>query len=269
MWFRASLLVLFASLVWWFNFGAPRVRLYELPHDPIAIPSDAAAIARGRHLVEAIAVCTICHGDDLGGKLAFQDEFLGQGYTPNLTTGAGGVGRHYRDADWVRAIRYGLKPDRHGILFMPSDYYNALTDADLGAMIAYLKSLPPVDNTRTSLELGFLARIMLDLGFAGDVVRAAVIPKTPSTENYLIRLGGCQFCHGADLRGGQGPEPGAPNGPALRGRSWTLEAFSAALRAGQAVDGHRINPKYMPWQGFAHLTDAEVAEIYAALNVSL
>lgn len=266
MWFRASLLALIAGVVWWFDFGAPRVRLYALPMVRVTVPADAASIARGRHLAEAIAVCTICHGENLAGKLAFEDGFLGRGYTANLTAGLGGVGRYYRDADWARAIRYGVKPDGHGILFMPSDYYNALTDADLGAMIAYLKSLPPVDNTRTRLELGFAARVMLDLGLAGDVVRAAVIREGPRQEDYLVRLGGCQFCHGVDLRGGQGPEPGAPGGPALRGRDWTLAAFSAALRGGQAADGHRIDPKYMPWQGFARLSDAEVAEIYAALQ---
>ena len=42
---------------------------------------------------------------------------------------------------------------------MPSDYFNQISDADLGAMIAYLQSLPPVDNDRTAVEINFTARL--------------------------------------------------------------------------------------------------------------
>ena len=117
----------------------------------------------------------------------------GRGYTANLTSGRGGVGRTYSDADWVRSIRYGVRPDGRGIIFMPSDYFNRISDADLGAMIAYLKSLPPVDNERTAVEINFAARLMIDLGMFGDVVRAARIdfraPRPPPPTDpgaYLV-----------------------------------------------------------------------------------
>ena len=200
------------------------------------IPADAASIARGRHLVEAVAVCTICHGENLGGKLAFEDNFLGRGYTANLTSGRGGVGRTYSTADWVRSIRYGVRPDGRGIIFMPSDYFNRISDADLGAIIAYLQSLPPVDNERTAVEINFAARLLIDLGMFGDVVRAARIdfraPRPPPPADpgaYLVTLGGCTFCHGPHLTGGQGPEPGAPGGPDLTAGGplsrWSLADF--------------------------------------------
>ena len=100
------------------------------PRTDIAIPTDQASIARGKHLVEAVAVCTICHGVNLGGKLAFQDAFLGRGYTSNLTLGAAAWADAYTNADWIRSIRYGVRPDGHGIPFMPSDYFNRISDAD-------------------------------------------------------------------------------------------------------------------------------------------
>src|SRR5262249_55910936 len=156
-----------------------------------------------KHVVEAIAVCPICHGDDLGGTLAFSDAFLGQGYTPNLTAGRGGIARHYTDADWVRAIRRGVGRNGRGLIFMPVDHYYHLTDEDLGAVIAYLKSLPPVDNERTALQLNPLARLLIDLGIFGDVVRTARIehtaprPPRPADDGaYLIAVAGCTFCHG-------------------------------------------------------------------------
>lgn len=256
---------------------SPRNRTYRPPDDNIAVPTDAASLARGKHLVEAVAVCTICHGENLGGKLAFEDAFLGRGYTANLTSGSGGVGRTYSNADWVRSIRYGVRPDGRGIIFMPSDYFNRISDADLGAMIAYLRGLPPVDNARAAVEINFAARILIDLGVFGDVVRAARIdfrgPRTPPPADpgaYLVALGGCTFCHGAHLTGGQGPEPGAPGGPDLTSSGplskWSFVDFVATMRFGQTPEGHPIEPKYMPWLGYRNMTDNELRSVWRYLR---
>lgn len=257
--------------------GSPRNRVYHPPEDDIPIPTDAVSIARGKHLVEAVAVCTICHGENLGGKLAFEDSFLGRGYTANLTSGRGGVGRTYSDADWVRSIRYGVRPDGRGIIFMPSDYFNRISDADLGAIIAYLRSLPPVDNDRTAVEINFAARLLIDLGIFGDVVRAARIdfraprPASPADPGaYLVALGGCTFCHGPHLTGGQGPEPGAPGGPDLTSTGplsrWSLADFVATMRTGVTPEGHSITPKYMPWLGYRNMTDEELRSVWEHLR---
>src|SRR5581483_2871131 len=220
--FWISFLLFAVVALFWRISDSPRNRIYHPPNDHITIPTDQASIARGKHLVEAVAVCTICHGIKLGGKLAFADSFLGRGYTSNLTSGGGGIGRTYTNADWIRSIRYGVRPDGHGIPFMPSDYFNKISDADLGAIIGYLKTLPPVDNTRTHVEINPLARFLIDLGVFGDLVRASKIdfqtprPQPPKSQGeYLVAVGGCTFCHGSGLTGGQGPEPGAPPGTDL------------------------------------------------------
>jgi mono/diheme cytochrome c family protein len=265
-----------AALIWAVEINSPRNRTYRPPEDKIVVPAVAASIARGRHLVEAVAVCTICHGDDLGGKLAFEDAFLGRGYTANLTSGRGGVGQTYSDADWIRSIRYGVRPDGRGIIFMPSDYFNRISDADLGAIIAYLRSLRRVDNERTAVEINLPARLLIDLGVFGDVVRAARIdfhasrPAAPSDPGaYLVALGGCTFCHGPALAGGQGPEPGAPGGPDLTSAGplsrWSLAEFVAAMRTGITPDGRAIAPKYMPWLGYRNMTDEELGQIWGFL----
>jgi mono/diheme cytochrome c family protein len=256
---------------------SPRNLRFQVADHDVAVPSDAAAIARGRHLSEAVAVCTVCHGDDLAGRLAFEHPLLGRGYTPNLTSGPGGVGASYRVADWERALRHGVDRNGRGLLFMPVDHYQHLSDADLGAMIAYYRSLPPVDNRRTGLELSLLARTMIDLGLSGPVVRAAQLdpsarpPPSPHEPGaYLVEIGGCTFCHGAALAGGQGLEPGAPPGPALTRDSRIgglgFDAFAAALRAGRAADGHAIDPRFMPWQGYRRMTDDELHEIWDYLQ---
>ncbi|MFL6449571.1 MAG: cytochrome c [Bryobacteraceae bacterium] len=278
-WLLVVGLVLCASLLalWLRVKESPRNRLYHPPDDHIVIPTDPASVARGKHLVEAVAVCTICHGENLGGKLAFEDSFLGRGYTSNLTGGRGGIGRTYTNADWIRSIRYGVRPDRHGIPFMPSDYFNKVSDPDTGAVIAYLKSLPPVDNTRTRVEINLAARFLIDLGAFGDLVRAAKIdfraprPKPPANEGeYLTELGGCSFCHGAGLRGGQGPEPGAPAGTNLTASgplsSWQFSDFTNTIRRGVKPQGHSINPKYMPWPAYRNMTDKELEAIWSYLR---
>jgi hypothetical protein len=160
---------------------------------------------------------------------------------------------------------------------MPVDHYRHLSDGDLGAMIAYYRTLPPVDNDRTALELSLVARLMIDLGLSGPVVRAARIdhsrPPSPPPHDggaYLVAIGGCTFCHGAALNGGQGLEPGAPPGPGLtrtsRIAAHGFDAFAAALRAGKAADGHAIDPRFMPWQGYRRMTDDELRAIWLHLQ---
>lgn len=254
-------------------FVASRDRHYRPPDDVVPIPTSADALARGKHLVQAVAVCTICHGDDLGGKLAFDDPFLGHGYTANLTRGSGGIGHSYTAPDWIRAIRYGVRPDGRGIAFMPSDHYNTIADADLGAIIAYLQSVPPVDNERTAVELNPMARLLIATGLFGQLDRTALIDMAaprraaPSTTGaYLVDVGGCTFCHGPGLSGGQGPEPGAPAAPDLTSigplRQWTKSQFIASMRQGLSADGHLINERYMPWLGYRNMTEAELEAIW-------
>jgi cytochrome c553 len=252
---------------------SPRTRIYSVPNENVPIPSDSTSIAHGKHFVEAVAVCITCHGENLGGKLAFG----GKGHTSNLTSGRGGIGKQYRDADWVRTIRHGVKPNGRGVLFMPSDYYANFTDSDLGAMVAYLSRLPPVDNEDTDLELGAIPRLLIDLGAFGEVVRAATInheaarPAPPADYGqYLVSVGGCTFCHGESLTGGRGPEPGAPMGPSLAPGAhlahWSFADFAGAMRTGTTPEGRHISPLYMPWLGYMRMTDDELRAIWRYLK---
>jgi cytochrome c553 len=256
---------------------SPRTMHFDVARHDVDVPTGVTAVARGRHLSEAVAVCTVCHGDDLGGRLAFEHPLLGRGYTPNLTGGRGGIGALYTAADWERALRHGVDRNGRGLLFMPVDHYRHLSDSDLGAMVAYYRSLPPVDNERTRLELTLAARTMIDLGLSGPVVRATQMdhssprpapPRDPGA--YLVEIGGCTFCHGATLSGGQGLEPGAPPGPALTRNSRIgaagFEAFAAALRSGRSADGHAIDERFMPWQGYRRMTDEEMRAIWKFLQ---
>lgn len=65
------------------------------------------------------------------------------------------------DLYYVRAIRHGVNPQGRGLLIMHSDAYHNLSEVDLGALIAYLKSLPPVDNVLPDRRIELLGRMIM------------------------------------------------------------------------------------------------------------
>jgi cytochrome c553 len=257
--------------------GSPLDTQFDIQPETIAVPTDPAAVAHGQYLAESIGVCVVCHGENLAGRQMVDSPVLGSIHTPNLTAGAGGVGATYSDADWVRSLRHGVAPDGHGLIFMPTDYYYNLSDADLGAIIAYIKTLPPVDNTAAETRLNPVTVALLNAGQFGEVVRARDIvhdaPRPDPDANYgayLLAVGGCTFCHGPDWRGGQGPEPGAPPAPDITGAGpWgerSFDEFAATMRTGIMPNGEQINPAFMPWAGYSRMTDADLEAIWNHLQ---
>src|SRR5215207_1767577 len=139
-----------------------REKDYEVSVEKLTIPTDQASIARGEHIA-MIRMCGDCHTENLSGQSDSVPGLITLSI-PNLTPGAGGVGATNTDEDWVRAIRHGVGHDGRGLVLMPSRIWYYLSDEDLGALIAYLKSLPPVDKEMPPTDLGPLGRVMLTLG---------------------------------------------------------------------------------------------------------
>lgn len=82
-----------------------------------------------------------------GSQIGFQIPGVGIFYPPNLTPDADtGLGA-WSEADIVKAVRTGERPDGRVLVpIMPYRHYGKLTDADAGALAAYLKSLKPIRN---------------------------------------------------------------------------------------------------------------------------
>jgi mono/diheme cytochrome c family protein len=59
-------------------------KTYAVTVPPVAIPSDASAIARGKYLVENVSMCVECHGSDLGGKVVEDNFMMGRLVAPKL-----------------------------------------------------------------------------------------------------------------------------------------------------------------------------------------
>ncbi len=258
--------------------GRALSRKYPVAAESLTIPTDFNTIERGKHLVTGRLVCVDCHANDLGGRVVIDGMPFARIVASNLT--GGGVGARYTDADWVRALRHGVRPDSTSLIFMPSDVFTHLSAADLTAVIAYIKSVPPVTRQLPSTELGPVGRMLVatnkaPLVMARLIDHEAPIPAMPqegeTTEygGYLVASGGCYVCHGAALSGGKfagSPDdpPGTNITPTGIG-SWTRDDFLRAFRTGKRPNGTAINP-FMPWPTMGKMTDTELGAIYSFLK---
>ena len=251
---------------------------HEMHVGMIPIPTDPAEVARGKHLTEAVGKCQGCHGDNYAGKIVMDAPVFVNLTSSNLTSGKGGIGKDYKDEDWVRAIRYGIGPTGKPLLFMPSESYTHFNDADLGAIIAYLKTVPPADLTITPKKsVGPIGRaVFLTGGFPLLPVelidrgsrRAAVRPGvTQEYGEYLAMAGSCMSCHGGSLSGGQPIDnvkaanltPGGELG------KWSEADFITAIREGKRPNG-KIISAVMPWPNMKGLTDDELKAMWLYIH---
>ena len=251
-------LIVVAVIVVYFIGGAKLNKTYDIQPAAVAVPTnDPAAIQRGKHMVEAFVLCSECHGENLAGEVLEDDPVFGRFAPANLTTGRGGIGPEFSDLDFVRAIRHGVNAEGKAIPIMPSKYYNVLSDADVGAIIAYVRSVPPVDNEVPPSRLRVLGRVLYVLGVLEGFFEVEAIdhdaarppPPEPGVTvaygKYMATI--CTACHGADLVGGpipQEPSIVAPNitsagGPGRWVRAGVHRHVADRRHAGGQADGQR------------------------------
>jgi mono/diheme cytochrome c family protein len=256
-------------------------RRIELAIAPVAIADDGASVARGRYLFMSRG-CTECHGVDGAGKDVIND---GKGmliHAPNITPGAGSAVAAYRDVDWVRTIRHGVKPNGEPAMVMPSEDYNRLTDADTGALIAFLRRLPPVPAPGATVQFPVLVRALYAVGVVRDAAEKidhALPPAQPVAEAVTAEHGAyvasaCIGCHGASLSGGKIPGappdwPAAanltPGAGSAMARYADARAFATMLRTGKRPDGSAVST-VMPFSALSEMSDTDLQAIWLHLK---
>jgi mono/diheme cytochrome c family protein len=256
-------------------------KAYKVTVQPISIPTDSASLALGHHIAN-IKGCGDCHGPDLGGKVVADDPGLGYLTAPNLTTGKGGLlSRHktYTDEDYIRAIKHGIGKDNKTLKLMPAYEYNPLSQKDLGALVAYLKSVKPVDREMAPIALRPVAYVLthldkLPLVAAEKVDHSAqsqqvVQPEVTAAYGKYVAVS-CTGCHRDNFRGGEGLIPGSPAIPDITAAGnvgkWTEEQFINTLRTGVRPDGRKMDPQFMPWPMAKEYTDTEIRSLYLYLT---
>ena len=247
--------------------------------DNFTVPTSPEAVARGQYLVNSTAGCFGCHGDGAKGNIFSDGLPFGTLAAPNLTSGRGGIGGIMTDADWNRAIRHGIGHDGRLLLIMPAEHFSHLSDADLGAVVAYVKTLPPMDNPVPTRSLALPAYLFVGSGMfktgAEQIDHSAAHPASvPPAETadygaYIVELATCRDCHGPNLTGQTDGGGGAPAGPNISPTgevgAWTKEQFINTIRTGLNPAGHQLSDD-MPWKVFQNMNDTDLGAVYAYLH---
>lgn len=222
---------------------------YSPPSAEIDEAVQNADLALGERIVKVRNGCTDCHGADLAGAKVMDNGAMGTIYGPNITPHAT---QNWSNQDFVNAIRHGIGKDKTALVLMPSHEYHALSKKDLGAVIAYLKTLPSKNNTTPEISLGPIAQALLAFEKAPSLLPAQLIdhqapfpdkPQEASSSEFGAYLAKttCSGCHGPEYKGG--PIPGGPpDWPEAANltqmhTSWSYADFEKAMLEGQNPQG--------------------------------
>ena len=247
----------------------------------IALPTSAGGIERGRYLFMSRG-CADCHGADGAGRDLIND---GKGmfiHAPNITPSPGSATARYAAVDWVRTLRHGVKPNGEPVMVMPSEDYNGLTDADLAAVVGFVRQLPPVEAPGATVQLPLPVKALYAVGVVRDAYEkidharppAQPIPEGVTPEHGAYVANACIGCHGASLSGGKMPGtppdwPPAANLTPAEGSALTrypdAASFVAMLRTGKRPDGSAVSP-VMPFSALKAMSDTDVQALYLHLK---
>lgn len=233
-------------------------------------------LARGEHL--ALSLCAGCHSLDealplTGGRDVGLDSPVpvGQLIAFNLTPG--GPLKDWSDGEIFRAIRQGVDPAGRRLITMATLPVRHISDDDILALIAYLRTQPARPNPA---QQGDYPNLLLAVFVGAGLVPPEPAPitgmvtaplKGPTAEfgRYVLSYNDCDFCHGPDYAGGK-PGGLTPVGPSLRlVKGWTSGQFITTLRTGTDPAGYALNPVRMAWKTYRHLDDDELTAVYTYL----
>jgi mono/diheme cytochrome c family protein len=279
----------------------------QRPASTEKVESTPARIERGRYLSEVVFGCFDCHskhdltrygappvgpagqgGECVGATQGFPGQICIPNITPDPETGLG----NWSDGEIVRAVREGIDRDGKALFpMMPYSEYSAISEEDARAMVAYLRTLPPVKSAVPERQLKLPLSVIVK--FAPRPLTGPVPEPDRSDKRaygqYLAKVSGCQFCHtpvdkqhqsikGQELSGGQ--EFPGPWGH-LRSANLTPHATGLGEKTEQqfigmfkafdmpVADLPEITPDkntVMPWLSRAKLTEADLSAIYAYLK---
>jgi mono/diheme cytochrome c family protein len=235
-------------------------RRYPLPavEEPLAI--DEKSVSRGGHLA-AITGCADCHGRDFTGRLVAMPPM--HVWSSNLRIAAAEMS----DGEFERALRDGIAPDATSLWTMPSADYRYMSESDVAALLAYLRSLGHTGPVHPRPVWDRAARLALLEGKIVPVV--LLVREAPSSLDlgprydggrYLARIS-CSQCHGTDL-GGAGRVPDL-DAVSLYSRS----AFFDLLRHGYGARGRHLPVmKHLAAGRFHLFADYEIMALYDYLD---
>ena len=247
------------------------------PPTPVSEPPAVHYIEQGRNLAKGLAACGFCHGSTSstsallsGGQKLY--DLYGEVTAPNITPAGSGL-KDWTTADIMSLFRTGERPDGRRISGELHSGFEWMSDADLLAIISYLKNIPAIENNVQRRSLSRFSRsttgffqsekevtghvpeiekiYLLEFGqyLTDHVARCASCHNTPSTlfseEKYLAG--------GKMIRNSNG-EKVAPNitQAEISGiGSWSEEEIHDFLLSGETPDGRSVDAQFCPVEYFA------------------
>jgi mono/diheme cytochrome c family protein len=298
-------LVAFAGMAILLLAGATVVNFYVLHPKARAAPDFRApaspeAVERGRYLARHVLGCVPCHspideerpGDFIveagllsGREFPVVPEMLpGKLVAPNLTpdreTGLG----EWTDGEIARAIREGVSRDGRPLFpMMNYGQFRRLTDEDSLALVAYLRSVPPIRNPLPRTAIDFPVSMFIRLAPEPLETSPPPWPEDPLARGrLLLGLMGCVDCHtpmergelveGMHFAGGNpfaGPfgvvySANITSHPAAGIGAYTEEDLKRVFREGRAKAGRPL--WVMPWSATMGLHEEDLDALIAALK---
>ncbi|MEX2573266.1 MAG: cytochrome C [Balneolaceae bacterium] len=261
-------------------------------------------VEHGRYLANHVMLCMDCHavrdfslfagppspGTEGGGGEVFDQNmgFPGRFVSRNLTPASLGS---WTDGEIFRAITSGISRDGTALFpVMPYPHYSKLAEEDIHAVIAYIRTLEPVDNRLPPSQPDFPVNILINT----MPVRADLQSK-PSRDDvvnygkYMVTAAACTDCHTRMERGkfvgepfGGGNEYHLPDGSTVRSANitphetgignWTKEQFVQRFKAyaGNSYVPLKVEPgqfqTIMPWLMYADMEQGDLEAIYEYLR---
>jgi mono/diheme cytochrome c family protein/uncharacterized membrane protein len=272
------LTIVFVSLT-----GAVLLGFYKINFPPHQSPPDMKVAGTPEQLARGAkfaAVCAGCHSPN-GKPPLVGTNFLGAGgppfgtmYAANLTP-AGEI-KDWSDGELIRAIREGVHKNGRALVIMPSEIFHKLSDADVQAIVAYLRAQPATGQNTPATKLNVLGAAFVGAGLAPTAAQVPITqpvvapPEGTSAEygKYLVSVLTCQACHAENLAGRKVRGPGPPSGPNLTAivPNWSADSFIRTFRTGVDPANHTLS-KEMPWKEVAAFaSDADLTAMYTYLH---
>lgn len=294
-----ALVVLIGGLLTYVKTALPNVG----PAPDLKVEKTTAQIERGKYLANHVTVCIDCHSArdwskfsappiagtfGQGGEKFDQNlGFPGSYYARNITPA--GIG-NWTDGEVFRAITSGVSKDGRALFpVMPHPLYGQLDQEDIKSIIAYIRTLQPIQKEIPASESDFPMNFIINTIPAKP--KFQTIPEKDDQlayGKYLITAAACVECHtqkekGQNIAGMEfagGMEFKFPTGEVLRSPNitpdpktgignWTKEAFvnRFKMHANGATNVEKGGfQTVMPWTMYAGMTDEDLSAIYTYLK---
>ena len=236
--------------------------------------SDSAKTAHGKRIASLFA-CAACHGADYSGNdFGAAIPILKGLWASNISLAIPAMS----DAALERLLREGVHPDRE-IYLMPSKQTQFLSEPDMAALIAFLRTIPPVGKPTPLPPPGFEAAVTARLpddywltlkegekrGYHNSAEEVAYFAANQppdlgpqSARGRMIASSICSACHGAALDG-----LGEPAGDIQGALAYDDAAFDRLLTESIDRTGKQVKVEWGSGHEANRLTAAERRDVIA------